>query len=151
MDPVEAALQIIRSGGAGVGSFNMSPGDIETFMRSDFVMTGSDGSGGHPRKYGTFPRKLRNYVLDHPVLSMAEMVRKSTALPAEVFGLEGRGTLTQGAFADIAVFDPLTVRDQATFTDPTRLATGMRFVLVPAGMAIAGLSLAIRSFHKELG
>ena len=55
VEPVEAALDIIRAGGAGVGSFNMSEADIETFMKADFVMTGSDGSDGHPRKYGTFP------------------------------------------------------------------------------------------------
>jgi N-acyl-D-aspartate/D-glutamate deacylase len=136
VEPVEAALQIVRTGGAGIGSFNMSDGDIATFMKADFVMTGSDGSGGHPRKYGTFPRKLREYVLDHPVISMAEMVRKSTTLPAQVLGLEGRGMLAQGAFADIAVFDPATVRDEATFLEPTKLAVGMRYVLVNGVLAV---------------
>jgi N-acyl-D-aspartate/D-glutamate deacylase len=136
VDPIEAALQIIRGGGAGIGSFNMSDEDIETFMKSDFVMTGSDGSGGHPRKYGTFPRKVREYVLDRPVISMAEMVRKSTTLPAQVLGLPGRGTLAQGAFADIAVFDPATIRDEATFLEPTKLATGMRYVLVNGVLAV---------------
>ena len=138
VDPIEAALQIIRAGGAGVGSFNMNGTDIETFMKADFVMTGSDGSDGHPRKYGTFPRKVREYVLDRPVISMAEMVRKSTTLPAQVFGLQGRGTLARGAYADIAVFDPATIRDQATFVEPTKLATGMRYVLVNGILAVDG-------------
>lgn len=138
VDPIEAALGIIRNGGAGVGSFNMSPEDIETFMKSDFVMTGSDGSGGHPRKYGTFPKKVREFVLDRPVISMAEMVRKSSTMPAQVFGLQGRGTLAQGAYADIAVFDPATIRDQATFLEPEKLAVGMRYVLVNGVLAVDG-------------
>lgn len=136
VDPVEAAIRIVQKGGAGVGSFNMSPGDIATFMRADFVMTGSDGSGGHPRKYGTFPRKMRQYVLDQPVLTMERMIRASSAQAAEVFGLEGRGRIVEGAFADVAVFDPVTIRDEATFLEPTRLATGMRYVLVNGVLAV---------------
>jgi len=138
VDPIRAALDIIRAGGAGVGSFNMSEADIETFMKADFVMTGSDGSDGHPRKYGTFPRKIRQFVLDRPVLSMAQMVRASSTLPAQVFGLEGRGRIAEGAFADVAVFDPATIRDEATFVEPTKLATGMRFVLVNGVLAVDG-------------
>ncbi len=137
-DPVEAALDIIRAGGAGVGSFNMSEADIETFMKADFVMTGSDGSDGHPRKYGTFPKKIREFVLDRPVLSMARMIHASTAMPAEMLGLEGRGGLATGAFADVAVFDPATIRDEATFLAPTKLATGMRYVLVNGVLAVDG-------------
>ena len=136
VDPIEAAIDIIRNGGAGIGSFNMSAEDIRTFMKSDFVMTGSDGSGGHPRKYGTFPKKIREFILDDSVLSMAEMVRKSTTLPAQVLGLESRGTVAQGGFADIAVFDPLTIRDEASFLEPTKLATGMRYVLVNGVIAV---------------
>jgi N-acyl-D-aspartate/D-glutamate deacylase len=136
VDPVDAALDIIRAGGAGVGSFNMSEADIETFMKADFVMTGSDGSDGHPRKYGTFPKKIREFVLDRPVLSMARMIHASTAMPAQAFGLEGRGRLLAGAFADVAVFDPATIRDESTFLEPTKLATGMRFVLVNGVLAV---------------
>lgn len=138
VEPVEAALDIIRSGGAGVGSFNMSEKDIEVFMKADFVMTGSDGSDGHPRKYGTFPKKIREFVLDRPVVSMARMIHASTAMPAEVFSLQGRGTLAAGAFADVAVFDPATIRDEATFLEPTKLATGMRYVLVNGVLAVDG-------------
>ncbi|NJD18524.1 MAG: amidohydrolase family protein [Gemmatimonadetes bacterium] len=138
VDPVEAALDIIRAGGAGVGSFNMSEKDIETFMKADFVMTGSAGSDGHPRKYGTFPKKIREFVLDRPVLSMARMIHASSAMPAQVFGLEGRGQIAQGAFADVAVFDPATIRDRATFVEPTELATGMRYVLVNGVLAVDG-------------
>ncbi|HSG46599.1 MAG TPA: amidohydrolase family protein, partial [Longimicrobiales bacterium] len=136
VDPVEAAIRIVQNGGAGVGTFNMSLDDLATFMKADFVMTGSDGSGGHPRKYGTFPRKMRQYVLDDPVLSMERMIQASSAQAAEVFGLEGRGRIAEGAFADVVVFDPLTIRDEATFLEPTRLATGMRYVLVNGVLAV---------------
>ena len=137
LDPVEAAIEILRDGGAGIGSFNMDEDDIRTFMGAEFVMTGSDGSGGHPRKYGTYPRKIRRYVLDEDVISMARMVHASTGQPADVFGLEGRGRIQIGAYADIAVFDPETIRDEATFLEPTRLATGMRYVLVNGRLAVA--------------
>jgi len=105
-------------------------------MRSEFVMTGSDGSDGHPRKYGTYPRKIRRYVLDEGVISMARMIRASSGQPAEVFGLSGRGRIAEGAFADVAVFDPLTIRDEATFLEPRRLATGMRYVFVNGVLAV---------------
>jgi N-acyl-D-amino-acid deacylase len=138
LDPIRAAIEIIRDGGAGIGSFNMDEGDIRTFMQAEFVMTGSDGSDGHPRKYGTYARKLRTYVLDGDVISMARMVRASSAQPAEVFGLTDRGRIAVGAYADLAVFDPATVRDRATFLEPTLLATGMRYVLVNGSFAVDG-------------
>lgn len=136
IDAIEAAIRIVRNGGAGVGSFNMNEADIATFMASEFVMTGSDGSDGHPRKYGTFPRKIRKYVLEDSVISMARMIQASSAQPAQVFGLSGRGSISLGAFADIAVFDPHTVRDEATFLEPKLLATGMRWVLVNGVLAV---------------
>lgn len=136
LDAVETAIEIVRSGGAGVGSFNMNEDDIHTFMQAEFVMTGSDGSDGHPRKYGTFPRKIRRYVLDEGVISMARMIQASTAQPAEVFGLTDRGRIAEGLVADIAVFDPATIRDESTFMDPRLLATGMRYVLVNGVIAV---------------
>ena len=136
LEPVDAAMRIVREGGAGVASFNMNETDIATFMRSEFVMTGSDGSGGHPRKYGTYPRKIRTYVLEDSVLSMERMIQASSAQPAAAFGLEGRGTIRPGAYADIAVFDPATIRDRSTFLEPEILATGMRWVLVNGDFAV---------------
>jgi len=138
LDPVEAALGIVEAGGAGVASFNMNERDIRTFMQAEFVMTGSDGSGGHPRKYGTFPRKLRRYVLDDGVIGLARMIQASTAQPAEVFGLTDRGRLAEGLVADITVFDPATIRDEATFMEPELLSTGVRYVLVNGVLAVDG-------------
>jgi len=136
LDPIEAAIEIIRDGGAGIGSFNMNEDDIRTFMAAEFVMTGSDGSDGHPRKYGTFPRKIREYVLEQDVISMARMIHASSGQPADVFGLTDRGRLMVGAYADVAVFDPETIRDEATFLEPTKLATGMRWVFVNGTVAV---------------
>ncbi|HEX7024538.1 MAG TPA: amidohydrolase family protein, partial [Gemmatimonadales bacterium] len=109
---------------------------IETFMKQPFVMTGSDGSGGHPRKYGTYARKIRRYVLDKPVITMERMVQASSAQVAETFGLPRRGRLEDGYFADVIVFDPKTIRDAATYPEPERLAEGMRWVFVNGVAAV---------------
>jgi N-acyl-D-aspartate/D-glutamate deacylase len=136
--PIQAAIRIIEDGGAGVASFNMSEEDIENFMRQDWVMTCSDGSYGHPRKYGTFPRKIKRYVLDRKVISMAQAIRSSTSFPADALGLKDRGRLAVGALADVIVFDPATIADQATYEEPERLSTGMQYVIVNGQIAVEG-------------
>jgi N-acyl-D-aspartate/D-glutamate deacylase len=128
--PVEAAIQIILNGGSSVASFNMNEKDIEAFMRRPWVMTGSDGSGGHPRKYGTFPKKWAEYVKEKKVLTPEAFVHQSSALTAQTFGLRDRGVLAQGKYADVVVFDDATFRDRATYQKPTELATGMKYVVV---------------------
>jgi len=134
--PVEAAIEIIRKGDAGVASFNMRDDDIKNFMREDWVMTCSDGVEGHPRKYGTFPRKLRKYVLDEHVISMPFAIRSSTSLPAETLGFKNRGLIQTGFFADIVIFDPTTIRDTATYEHPQVLATGVRYLFVNGKLAV---------------
>ena len=148
---VETALELIRSGAdMSVASFNMTEADIETFMKDPFVMTSSDGSGGHPRLYGTYPRKIRRYVLDRPVITMARMVQSSSAQVARVYGLSGRGNLKAGGFADVIVFDPATIRDEATYVEPTRLATGMRWVFVNGKAAVADGALTASMAGRAL-
>jgi N-acyl-D-aspartate/D-glutamate deacylase len=134
--PVEAGLQIILAGDASVASFNMNEADIEKFMKADFIFTDSDGSDGHPRKYGTYPRLLRNYVYAKPVITLPEAIRRSTAAPAAFYGFKDRGRLTEGAIADVIVFDPRTIADRATYESPTLLATGMRHVFVNGVAAV---------------
>jgi N-acyl-D-amino-acid deacylase len=136
--PVEAALEIIKNaGGAGVASFNMNEKDIRRFMKDKFVMTCSDGSTGHPRKYGTFPKKLHEYVLNTKLISMEFMVRNSSALTAETFRIPERGLVREGYFADLIVFDPKTVTDRATYEQPEQYSQGMRFVIVNGQLAVA--------------
>ena len=138
MPPSETALELIRQGiDMGVASFNMTEADIETFMKDPFVMTSSDGSGGHPRLYGTYPRKIRRYVLDKPVITMQRMVQASSAQVADVYGIKERGWLKPGFYADVIVFDPKTVREEATYVEPTKLSVGMRWVFVNGTAAVA--------------
>jgi N-acyl-D-amino-acid deacylase len=136
ISPIEAAFQIIRAGGSSVASFNMKESDIEAFMKQPWVMTCSDGSEGHPRKYGTFPHKIHEYVYEKHVLSLEAAVRSSTSLPAETLRLKNRGLLTQGYFADVLVFDPKTFIDRATYENPTVLATGVQYLLVNGKFAV---------------
>ena len=136
LSPVEAAIRIIAVSSPSVASFNMSEMDIERFMAQDFVMTGSDGSGGHPRKYGTYPRKLRRYVYMKKTISLPFFIRAATSLPAETFKLSDRGLLREGYFADVVVFDERAVADRATYEEPTLLAAGMRWVIVNGQLAV---------------
>ena len=136
---VETALEMIRDGlDMSVASFNMNERDIETFMKDPFVMTSSDGSGGHPRLYGTYPRKIRRYVLDKPVITMERMIQSSSSQVAEVYGIAERGSLRTGFFADVIVFDPATIREQATYEEPEKLSVGMRWVFVNGTLAVDG-------------
>jgi len=139
VEPVEAALTIIRTAGdQSVASFNMDGKDIDAFMRADFVTTCSDGSSGHPRKFGTFPRKIREYVLDRHVLTMERAIESSSSQPARDLQIARRGRIEAGWFADVIVFDPRTIRDLATYAEPERLATGMRWVFVNGRAAVEG-------------
>lgn len=153
VSPVDAAIQIVRGGGAEVASFNMNEADIDNFMVQEFVATGSDGSAGHPRKYGTFPRLLRDYVYTKHLLTLEQAVRRSSALPARILGLRDRGRLAIGDYADVIVFDPKTIADRATYERPTLLATGMRYVLVNGTVAVdAGVytgALAGRALRRS--
>ena len=135
---VETALDMIRDGmDMGVASFNMTEADIAAFMRDPYVMTSSDGSDGHPRLYGTYPRKIRRYVIEQHVITMERMVQSSSGQVASVYGLTDRGMLRAGAFADVIVFDPATITDVATYVHPQQLAVGIRWVFVNGRAAVA--------------
>ena len=133
---LDAALEIIRAGSNDVASFNMSEPDIENFMKQDFVMTGSDGSPGHPRKYGTFPRKIREYALNRKIISLPFAIHSSSGLTAESLGLKQRGLLREGYFADIVVFNPSMISELSSYEHPEVLARGMRYVLVNGKLAV---------------
>jgi N-acyl-D-amino-acid deacylase len=134
--PVDAAIEIVKSGGSDVASFNMKESDIEAFMQQPWVMTCSDGSEGHPRKYGTFPRKIHTYVYEKHVIPLEFAVRSSTSLTAETLGLKDRGLLKAGYFADVLVFDPKTFEARSTYREPRLLGTGVRYLSVNGQLAI---------------
>jgi N-acyl-D-aspartate/D-glutamate deacylase len=92
----------------------------------------------HPRAYGTFPRVLGRYVRDARVLTLEEAVRKMTSLPAAQLGLVDRGVLREGAFADVVVFDPDTVRDTATYERPHAFPVGIDAVVVNGEVTVEG-------------
>jgi N-acyl-D-aspartate/D-glutamate deacylase len=108
----------------------MNPPDIDALAIQDWVMTGSDGSTGHPRKYATYPKAYKDFVADSSLLSMAQFVYRSTGLVADSFSLCDRGYLAVGRKADVAIIDVETFRPLADFENPVRLATGVVHLLV---------------------
>jgi N-acyl-D-amino-acid deacylase len=137
LTPVRAALALMDGGNASIVSFNMSEDDIAAIMRAPFTMASSDGglvtvgtSHPHPRDYGAFARRLAVYVRERKVVPLEFAIRSMTSLPATVVGLVDRGLIRPGAFADVVIFDPATVRDAATYAEPQKLAEGVSEVLV---------------------
>ena len=137
MPPEDTALKILQTSARdktmnqlGLISFNMSEKDIDNFIRQPWDMTCSDGSPGHPRLYGTFPRKLRVYVYQKKLITLPFMVHVSSEEPAEMLGLRERGLLRVGYIADVIAFDPKTVADQATYEHPEVLSKGMQYVFI---------------------
>ncbi len=92
--------------------------------------TGSFGEGSHPRGFGTFPRILGKYVRNDGTIGLEFAIRKMTSLAAERFGIQDRGILRPGAFADVVIFDQNRVIDNATYEEPTKLASGISYVMV---------------------
>ena len=136
VDPVDAAIAVLRQREAGVASFNQSEADIAAFMTRPWVVTSSDASRGHPRYYASYARKYATYVKDKRVLDLRRFIAQSTTTTARLFGLEDRGELKAGAFADVIAFDPETFAPRADYADPALFSTGMRFVLVNGVLAL---------------
>jgi len=114
---------------AGAVFFQMDEADVRRIMAHERSMIGSDGlphdAFPHPRLWGTFPRVLGHYARDIKLFSLETAVHKMTGRTAEVFGLVDRGAVREGAYADLVLFDPVTVRDTADFDAPTRPADGI--------------------------
>jgi len=111
---------------------SMAPGDIADFIGWKYSSICSDGGIGslHPRGYGTFPRVLRVYVREQHRLTLAQAVRKMTALTADNEGLKGRGRIRPGDKADLVLFDPARITDKSTVEHPDALAQGVDKVMV---------------------
>ena len=119
---------------AGAIYFSMDEEDVRRILSHPRAMIGSDGlpndNHPHPRLWGTFPRVLGHYCRDLGLFELEEAVRRMTAYPAERFGLKDRGTVREGAFADLVLFDPKTVLDRASFENPKQPADGIALVMV---------------------
>lgn len=131
----------------GVVGFAMDEDNLKTVLAAPFTMIGSDGNAvapygalgddvPHPRYYGTFPRVLGRYAREQNVMPMAEAVKRMTSMPAVKLGFKDRGILKIGHKADIVIFDPQTVIDQATYTDPHQYPVGIDYVLVNGKIVI---------------
>lgn len=141
-DPATTLIQMIKEadaaeakGQTGVESVigtSMDENDVGRLMQWEWANVCSDGEldGRHPRGFGAFARVAGPYVRDRKLFSLGEAVRKMTSLPARNMGIADRGVIRSGAYADLVMFDPATIADQATTTEPRKPATGVRMVWV---------------------
>lgn len=140
-DWIETAFTLIRSERARVETiyFLMDESNVQLNLRQPWMKIGSDAGGPnpraasglvHPRSYGTFTRVLGPYVRDQSVIPLEEAVRKMTWSTARRLGIQERGLLAPGFFADVVVFNPATINDRATFERPHQVSTGVLYTIV---------------------
>src|SRR5918912_379549 len=150
-DELDALFDLILAdkGETSAIYFMMSEDDLRAALRSPFVAICTDSGAratdgslsadkGHPRGWGSYPRILSRYVRDEHLLTLEEAIRKMTSMPAARVGLKDRGVLRQGAFADITIFDPQTVRDRATFENPNQYPEGIPYVIINGQLSVDG-------------
>lgn len=137
LNPVDSAIEIALQGRTRVASFNMDPEDIKNFMQRGWVMTSSDGTDGHPRKYASFPKKYREFVVQQELLTPETFIHRSAGLAADTFKLDRRGYLREGYYADIIIFDPERYSPTADFQTWNRLSEGVDYVLVNGEIAVS--------------
>jgi len=163
MPPLDAVIWLQlngadRAGGARMRGFSLAEIDMDEIMKQDFTATCTDGDTvrfgqgtPHARFYGTMPRKIRYYALDRKVIELPFAIRSMTSLPAQIIGLKDRGLLRAGNWADIVVFDPNTIADTATFTEPHQYPTGIPFVFVNGVAVVDGGKITGATPGKVLG
>ncbi|PHR59937.1 MAG: amidohydrolase [Robiginitomaculum sp.] len=136
MSAPQVAIEIALNGNAKIASFNMNKQDVTNFMAQSWVMTSSDGSEGHPRKYASFPKKYETYVKQQKIMPLETFLYRSSGLVADTFKLCGRGYIKTGYKADIVVFDPKTFAAKADFQNPKILSSGVKYLLVNGQLAV---------------
>lgn len=143
VDPTECMMDLLleQDGKASIVFFHMAGTDVEQVLRWDRSLIASDSlhdqaEKPHPRLYGTFPRVLGRYVREKKLLTLEEAIRKMTSFPARRFKLGKRGLVAPGYAADLVVFDPGAISDEATYDDPKRSPEGISCVLVNSEMAV---------------
>ena len=148
--PVDLALDLLCDDpDVAVRGHTMQEDDVRAILARPDILVASDGMAVsprgplwgtplHPRSYGTFPRVLGRYARDGGLLSLETAVRKMTALPAETFGMSGRGVIAEGAVADLVLFDPASVADVAAFGDAHHYPDGITTVIVGGRVAWDG-------------
>src|SRR3954463_3037116 len=155
----DTVFWIVEKGGCSGIFHAIDEQDLQRILRHPATMIGSDGevpifgeANPHPRSYGTFVRVLGRYVRDLKTITLEDAVRKMSAFPAQRIGLADRGVLREGLKADIAIFDPATIRDTATFERPHQYAEGVAVVVVNGQIAFEnGAMTAVRPGRILLG
>lgn len=142
-DYAQIALDLIyeEKNAVGMIDFVINEDDIKMIVRHPAGTLGTDGLLGgepHPRAYGSFPRVLGRFVREENVLPLEQMIRRFTSQPARIIGLQDRGILREGLAADIVIFDPDTIIDQATFENPRQYNIGVDKVIVNGEVVIDG-------------
>ena len=141
-DAVDVLCDLLLAEDLGVNQVTSGPWSetLRPFIKHPVGMVGTDstfiGAKPSPRTYGSFPRILGQFVRDEALLSMEEAIRKMTGAAAARLGLKQRGTIRDGALADLVVFDPATVRSNATYDDPRRFPTGIEQVIVNGALVV---------------
>ena len=130
------AMQLVQEGDVRVASFNMSPNDVERFMVKPWVVTSSDGTNGHPRKFASFPQKFNEFVRNKKLLTVGEFISRSSTKTAKILGLHQRGSLQQGFTADIIIFDGDTFTPQASFAQWNVYSKGVDTVIINGDVVI---------------
>ena len=134
--PEEAVYSILETSIVKIVSFNMITEDITNFMKQPWLVTGSDGNTGHPRKYGSFPRKYNKYVKEDKVINLATFINNSTSKTADIFKIPNRGKLKEGFYADIIIFNPETFRDVADYNNAFKLSEGLEYSIINGKLAV---------------
>lgn len=137
MTPFEAVITLVPQGRVRIASFNMSEADVTAIMQQPWVVTSSDGSNGHPRKYGSFPKKFSDFVLDKQLLTIAQFINRSSAQTASVLGLKDRGEISIGKVADVVIFNPVNFKANASYQKWNEYASGVKYVWVNGELSIA--------------
>ena len=135
-DPVTVVIENVLKGSVGIASFNMNEKDIEHFMVQPWVMTSSDGTDGHPRKYASYPRKYQKYVKERGIISEQEFIYRSSGMVADTFKIADRGYLQEGYYADIVIIDPQAYQPKADFKHWNKLSEGVQYALVNGQVVI---------------
>ena len=132
MEPIELVMILLNEKEDElVASFSMNIEDIKNYMsQGEWNMFCSDGTPGHPRKFGTYPKIYQEHVGSGKLMEIEEFVKRATSLPAETFKVEKRGRLKSGFFADVIIWDADDFKPKATFDSPEELSEGMKHVLV---------------------
>ena len=145
-DAWNSFFDLLEIGGVQVNPKSMNEEQKYLAMRTEFLSFCTDAApvnpanttGAHPRAFGTFPRILAKYVREDRAVSLEMAIRKMTSLPANRLKLYDRGRIAPGMAADLVVFDPATIQDQATFEKPMMYSTGMEYVIVNGKIVVEG-------------